>query len=61
MPEERSALLGRNEFHSSHSLEQLLVGAESIDSIDEVVIGELSEDEPEAFLELTEEQVRHNS
>jgi hypothetical protein len=51
VPEDRNALLGPDEFHSSHSLEQLLVGAEPIASIDELAIPELSEDESEAFLE----------
>jgi hypothetical protein len=47
---DRDAALGRDEFHRSHPLGELLTGAEPIDSLEELRIGALADEEADAFL-----------
>lgn len=48
LPEDRDPL-GPDEFHRSHSLDELLAGAEPLGSVEELVIEGLSDDEADAF------------
>jgi hypothetical protein len=47
---DRDAAPGRDEFHRSHPLSELLAGAEPLDSVDELRIGTLADEEAETFL-----------
>lgn len=50
LPEDRDVLLGPDEFHRSHCLDELLMGAEPLGSIDEMQIEGLTDEEADAFL-----------
>jgi hypothetical protein len=43
-------VLGADEFHRAHPLDELLAGAEPLSSIDDLLIDELSDDEADAFV-----------
>jgi hypothetical protein len=46
----RDAASGQDEFHRPHPLGELLAGAEPLDSVEELRIGALDDDEAEVFL-----------
>jgi hypothetical protein len=46
----RDRPLGSDQFWRAHPLDQLLAGAEPLASVDELLIGELTDDEEAAFL-----------
>jgi hypothetical protein len=47
---DRDAALGRDEFHRSHPLGELLTGAIPLDSVEELRVGALADEEADAFL-----------
>lgn len=49
-PDDR-ALLGPDEFHRRHPLDDLLAGAEPLGSVDELLIENLTDEEADTFVE----------
>jgi len=49
-PPQPDPQLGADDFHRTHSLEELLAGAEPLRSVEELAIVGLSDDEADAFV-----------
>jgi hypothetical protein len=49
-PEDRDIPLGADEFYHAHGLNELLVGAEPLDSIHDLFIEGLTDEEADVFL-----------
>lgn len=47
---DRDTAPGSDDFYRSHSLEELLAGAEPLESISDLLIDELTDEEGDAFL-----------
>lgn len=50
LPHDGDVALGADEFHRVHSLDELLVGAEPLDSVEDLLIEGLTDEEADAFL-----------